>query len=331
LDPALVREVLDRLEGEAPRGRTRALFAAPGHIEVFDLDVQLPVVDEASGHVAARWGKPYVLPLLVASEELERYGAIYADRDHVRVFAVSAESIDELIHEVRPTSEAERDTLERTKESHPGYLPSRGSAAQDQAAHHVRALARRFRDEVVSHVGALVDEHSLRGLLLMGPDQDVAELERSLEPRLARMVVGRCPSPSRPDAPAHEVLERLKEPVRHAREQRQYALLDAVRENGVVGPGDTIRALQQGTLSDVVSSWRMAATVWRGKSSGWVASDQAEVARMPQPGEEIENISLLDALVDLSARYNARLTVLRGSPAQRLVDEFQGVAGLNRW
>ncbi|MCX8115682.1 MAG: hypothetical protein N3D71_11525, partial [Burkholderiaceae bacterium] len=70
-DTPLYDAVMALLDEQRPAARTLAVFAArgrQGRLEVrrVDLQVELPVVDLAHGRVEARWGEPYLTPLLYA-------------------------------------------------------------------------------------------------------------------------------------------------------------------------------------------------------------------------------------------------------------------------
>jgi hypothetical protein len=65
-----------------PRARTLAIFAAEdGLLEVYRLPVDLPE--------SARWGDPYVAPLVLALDEYEPYGVVVVDAERFRYFVTS--------------------------------------------------------------------------------------------------------------------------------------------------------------------------------------------------------------------------------------------------
>ena len=74
LPPDLPEKVIEALEFERPEARTCALFAGKDLLRMYTLRVDLPVVDLAHGRVDARWGEPYVFPLVYMIDEYERYG-----------------------------------------------------------------------------------------------------------------------------------------------------------------------------------------------------------------------------------------------------------------
>jgi len=105
----LSERVLEVLQNQVLEARTAVFFAGEDLFEVLPLQVELPLVnsvktaflDEKAGRylvdgVLAHWGEPFLLPLVYALDEYERYGIVYVDRERWRVFEVFLGEIEEV-------------------------------------------------------------------------------------------------------------------------------------------------------------------------------------------------------------------------------------------
>jgi hypothetical protein len=92
MDLPIPREVRERLINKlatvAPEARTYVAFAASDLMEIYKLQVDLPLVNLAHGRVDARWGDPYVYPLLYVIDEFERHGVVFIDQSKWRFFDI---------------------------------------------------------------------------------------------------------------------------------------------------------------------------------------------------------------------------------------------------
>ena len=92
--PREVREkVMRELEVTRPAASTYTVFAADDLMQVYSLQVDLPVVDVAHGRIEARWGEPYVFPPVYAIDEYARHGVVpLTRRSGVSLRCISARS-----------------------------------------------------------------------------------------------------------------------------------------------------------------------------------------------------------------------------------------------
>jgi hypothetical protein len=106
---ALGEKVLELLQHEVIQAKTLALFADQERLELFPLQVELPLVravktafvDEKTSRLLtdgalAHYGEPFLLPLVYALDEYERYGVVYVDQERWRVFEVFLGEIAEV-------------------------------------------------------------------------------------------------------------------------------------------------------------------------------------------------------------------------------------------
>lgn len=327
--------VLDALAIPASRGRVLAIFAGMSDTpELLPLDMDLPVVDPTTGHVEARWGKPYVTPLLAALDRSRVCAVLYVDRDRWRLFVIRLGGIEEIMATPRPTSPGELDNLEPSKTVHPAYEADRGSSATDDAAHHLLEVTRRFYIDSGAQVSDLMHTHQVEQLILMGTDEYRHLFESELPARLRTRIVGRLPALSHPGASPSEVLSRASQLIDELREHQEALLLAAIEDHGIIGLAPCLHALQEGKLDTVAVPWQADYPVYRELATGYVASTpdaaRARVAASVDHGA-VERVLLADLLPDLSTMYGTHIAFVEGAHKAHLIDKLGGMGGLPRW
>jgi peptide subunit release factor 1 (eRF1) len=325
----LGEEVLALLEG-FQEARTAVVFGRTGDLELWPLQVELPIVDASSGHVEARWGDPYLTPLLLAIDEYERYGVAYVDSERARVFELYLGEIDEIQDAFRPPAPGEDDRLRHAKRTYPSYLASRDQSGKDQVSRRMDALTRRFYKRVALDLDHLLHVRGIGRLILMGPQEDVTFFESVLPRSVHDRIVAREPSLSSPEATAGEVLERVREVVGRVEADQERRLLGQIREHGTWGVGRCLEQLQQGRLHVLAVPWTLERDVWVVPEVGFVSTDEQQ-ARDQANGGSVEREPLRAILPELCATWGARIEFMRGENAERVQRELGGMAGLLRW
>lgn len=327
----LHHKVLELLEQERPRARTLVLFAAEDMLERYDLQVDLPVVDLAHGRVEARWGEPYVAPLVYALDEFERAGALCLHRSGWRFFEIDlgeAQEITDLFGEIAQDEWRELEAYIPVLRDN--LLRARATSRVDRFAQRMQAWVYRFFKRLANIVERVVIERDIRRLVLLGPEEETKFFEQFLSRNLRRRVVAHVGALPASDAGPAQILERVTPALEAAERAEEQALLDQIRDlPGIWGIDPTLDALQMGQLSVLVAPWNLETRVWR-CPEGWVAETE-ERARLMCMGGEPEEVSLRDIIVDLAMGFGTRLEFVRGEAEERLLREFHGLAGLRRW
>ena len=328
----LTEKVRQMVEHDAPLARTLAIFATDDEVDVLRLHMDLPIEDPITGHLEARWGEPYVLPLLLAADEFERYGVLYVDQDQWRFFAVSLGAIEEVARGQRGLSPREWDSLKLSKEQHPPYIPTRGGAAQDLAEDHIEDLSRRFYQEVAAHLQQIVNAREVHHLIAMGPERDVSRFRNAAPASMNNRISATLPSLPRTDFSASEVSDHVADTVKQLEVAREEKLLHDIGERGIRGVDACLSELQRGRLQVIAVPWPMDGTVYREAESGYVAtSEPALRAARPDATTPVEELSLRDALPPLVTAYNTKLEFILGAHKKQLEEDFGGVGALARW
>lgn len=331
----IVQTVSERLGAQVHQARTIVVFANASACETIGLEVDLPVVDERSGLVEARWGAPYITPLLLALDEYERYGVIWVDKERWRLFEVFLGQIAECEQAFRPRTARELDGMRSSSDGASPYLSDRGGATKDNDAFRQREAIRRFLDDAVTRSIQISEQRELWRWIIMGPDESVAAFQRLLPQAWAERVVARLPSLPRADISAQAVLDKVRPYVDAVEAEHEEQLLDRVREQGHFGVERCLRELQQGQLHVLLVPWENDRKVYVDPSTGFVSAEMPTLgSRAPlahNGASRSEEKTLREVLPDLAVAFGARLEFLRGDRAVRLAGEFGGMAGLPRW
>lgn len=171
----------------------------------------------------------------------------------------------------------------------------------------------------------------MRRLILAGPKERTAEFRDRLPNDLKDRVVAE----ERVDlgAPEGEILDRLEEARERAEHERQGQLLSEIRESGVRGLEDTIKALQEeNRVYHLAALWELEGEVRWSDTDGLAILDITK-EESPFSGDPTRVRPLADVLVDLAAARGARLDFILGENenTDTLRDEFGGIAGLTRF
>ncbi|RMD63035.1 MAG: hypothetical protein D6826_05965, partial [Alphaproteobacteria bacterium] len=221
----LYDEVLYLLEELRPNARTLALFAAEDEhgnvsVERLDLQVELPVVDLAQGRVEARWGEPYLTPLLFAVDEYERAGVVHLEVGKWRFHEIFLGEIEEdtaVFAEITAAEWSELGALEeKLKEGlsalreHGGGKFARLSPRERKSAK-VHAWMHKFYVRLAHLLEKAVVRLGVSRLVLMGEDWQTSRFAGYLSRNLRQRLKGRVAQPRNAAHPSpKEILDKVQ-------------------------------------------------------------------------------------------------------------------------
>ncbi|MBS3966992.1 MAG: hypothetical protein KGZ60_07065 [Truepera sp.] len=325
-------EVLTRLKLEhvIPQGRTLVVFAGADLSALFEtyyLQTEVPTLELRDGAIA-RWGTPYVTPLLAALDEQERYGVICLDQERWRYFEVYLGEIEELQDAFRAVNpEAWRDLAEGQTGTPPG-VPARGGAGKDKFNRRLEAWTQRFYKEAAELLKQTLIARPVNRLILLGPTERWQEFEAAMPSGLKALIVDRLPLPH-PALPASEVLTLVTPSLERAEREHERRLLAELRERGLHGLEAVLEAIQARRLYLLAVPWRLDMTVYRCEPSGLLTSNALAAAHLC-PDEPHAVVPLKDLLPELAVQHGIRLEFVRGE-AEAELNQLGGIAALTRW
>ncbi len=201
----------------------------------------------------------------------------------------------------------------------------------DPAGRKQEEMAHRYYKEMGELTRDTAFREGVRRLILAGPNEITAAFREALPNDLKDRVVAEDHVDL--SASEGEILDRLEEIRERAEHEREAGLLAEIRETGVRGPEETIRALQEeNRVYHLAALWDLDGEIRWSDADGLAIMDITQ-EESPFSGEPTRVRPLADVLVDLAAARGARLDFLRGENenTDTLRDEFGGLAGLTRF
>ena len=339
---ALAERVLELLKHEVVQAKTLALFANEKRLELFPLQVELPLVsgvhtaflDEKESRLLtdgalAHYGEPFLLPLVYALDEYERYGVVYLDQEKWRVFEI-------FLGEIAEVKDAflalDTEAWRRLSLDAPGRRfnlsgISRGGAGQDLFAKRLAAWEERFYKILAQDLEKHQEERGFTRIVLMGPEEHTKLFLGYLPKRLKEKVVAELPSLPHPGVSPGEVLKRLEPVLAELERQAEVKLLEKLEEaypKAAFGP-EVLERVQEGRVELWVLPWHLNGKVYA--CSGFYLAEEAQALGSCEKPEE-KPLALV--LPELAAGYAAKLEFVRGEAERRLL-ERGGMATLLRW
>lgn len=262
-------------------------------------------------------GRPYLLPLEAMLERSEAVCAALVDREKARLFVSALDRIEEV-----------SDVLDEVPGRH-----DQGGWSQARFQRHIKEHVQRHLKHVAEVLLGLFQRRRYERLMLSGPDEIVAELERELHDYVRRTIVARASLPV--VASAGDVLEKirgLEEDLERGREEeavrRLSAEIDGRSGRAVAGMEDTIAALEEGRVDTLIVGADLEAAGVRCPSCGHLA-DRGRAC--PACGTTMEEtLDLVEEAVESALRRRCRVEVLPQGPADDLAP-LGGIGALLRF
>ena len=332
--------VLEVLKNQVLEAKTAVFFAKDKLFETLLLQVELPLVSSLkttflgekesrflTDGALAHYGEPFLLPLIYALDEYERYGVVYLDQERWRVFEI-------FLGEIQEVGDAflalDTEAWRRLSLDAPGRRfnlggISRGGAGQDLFAKRLAAWEERFYKTLSHELEQLVEERGFTRLI--GPEEHTKLFLGYLPKRLKEKLVALLPSLPHPGASPGQVLKRLEPVLEEIERKGEVELLKKLEEaypKAVFGP-EVLERVQEGRVELWVLPWHLDQTVYA--CDGVFFPDEA---RALATCEKPEAKPLAVVLPELAAGYAAKLEFVRGEAEKQLL-ERGGMAALLRW
>jgi peptide chain release factor subunit 1 len=277
--------------------RGLALFSCAGAGLWEEVALPQPVRDRVV--VAPR---PHLLPVEAMLELAEVFCIALVDRERARIFVVSLGELEEVSH-----------LLDDVPGQH-----DQGGWAQARLQRHIEDHVQRHLKHVAGTVLRLLQRRKFDHLVLAGPDEAVAELERELHDYVRRTILGRASLAMA--APAEEVLAASMDLERGLERRREREAVDrlvseltANTGRAVAGMDDTLAALEAGRVHVLLVANGLTASGSRCARCGHPATEGETCPVCGGP--MITGADLVEEAVEMALRQRCRVeTVTEDQP-----------------
>lgn len=301
-----VQADLDRIEEHVRAGVDRsrvrglAFFSCSAHDLWRVVELAVPVRDRLVVNHS-----PYVRELETVVARHERFAVLLADRQVARLY---------LFHQGELLDRQEHiDRLPRHDDDH-------GQLGKDQVADHTAAAAQRHIRSAAQAAFDLWQEQRFDHLLIAGPEETAAELERALHPYLAERLAARLTlAVHASDAEIARAAQEVEDRVERDRDVAAVERLRAgtVTERAAAGLEAVLEALVARRVETLLVSEGYEAPGWRCPGCAWIGTVGRRcplcASDMDQVGDVVEE-AVEDALAQACkvrvCRDNADLDVL---------------------
>jgi peptide subunit release factor 1 (eRF1) len=290
-----LKRMEDHVKGGLDRSRVRglALFSCTAHGFWEAVELAVPVRDRlVVNHT------PYVRELESVVARHPRFAVLLADRQRARLF---------LFHQGELLDKQEQ------LEALPRHDDDGGQLTKDQVAGHAAEAAHRHLRHAAGAAFALHQDQGFDHLVLCGPDEITAEVERELHAYLRERIAGRIHlAVHAGEDEIRQVAEDVEAGVERAREA---AVVDRLRQAvgsgsaGVAGLQQVLDALVARRVDTLLVSEGFEAPGWRCRSCAWVGT---KGRRCPLCGTDMDQVQdVVEEAVEEALAQACRVSVCR--------------------
>lgn len=293
---------LKRIEDHVKAGidrsnvRSLAMFACSAHDFWEVVELAVPVRDRAVVNHS-----PYVRELEAVVAQHPRFAVLVADRQRARLFLFQqGELLDK---------QEQLDLL-------PRHDDDGGQLGKDQLAGYTAAAAHRHLKHAATAAFALHQEQGFDHLVICGPDEITAELERELHAYLRERIAARVHLAA---SASTEEIRQVAEDVESAVErEREAAVVERLRQAvgagtaGAAGLQPVLDALVARRVDTLLVSEGFEAPGWRCPACAWVGTLGR---RCPLCDSEMEHVEdVVEEAVEEALAQACRVSVCRENP-----------------
>ncbi|HWG83842.1 MAG TPA: hypothetical protein VNT60_00060 [Deinococcales bacterium] len=340
---SLVERVLGDVDtAQRATGKTRVYYVWDGGEHVFDLDLDLDS--------RVSWGAPDVESVQMVLEANPTTAIALVDHERARYFLVRLGRITErrrlennlvndlsfTVNEFMDIDEGGRDTRMNNQNNDPDAQGGHRILDPSKLYDLIALQADNQEHKYYKFLADYLEQQRLAGefkrLLVAGPVKKVTHLKSLLPKGLEGVLAGEFSVEA--SASAAQVLQAAQDALAAAERDADWQVIHQARERGVRGPADTIAAVQEGRVHQIIVAGDGSdIPVWvdTDKDSSWVFTSYPENGQSPLSGLPVESKTLQDVLPLMRERYGVTVNFVAGENESLVRVEMDGVAGLTRF
>ena len=308
------QKVLDFVEQQLdPAVNGLALFACSGADNFFEAIQLNAPIDE---HRVYAYNQPHLFHLARLDDEYPRYAAVVTDANTARIVVFGTGQMLE-------AEKVKGKKMNRVKVG--GWSQARYQRRVENAQHqHAR--------EVVEQLARIVRQDQVTHIVLAGDPMMIPQIEQELPKELADMLTGSVKTGVKTsEAELFEAtLEKMREADAASDAEKVQRLLDRYRARGlaVVGPQDTLEALANGQVDEILISAAMEASRPETEEVEAILAPELPDSTGGTESEEPRPASMPDLLVTKAKQTGATVTFIEDAS---LLESGEGVGAFLRW
>ncbi len=292
-----LKRIEDHVRAGIDRSHVRGLayFACSAHDFWEVVELAVPVRDRLVVNHS-----PYVRELEAVVARHERFAVLLVDRQRSRLF---------LFQQGELLDKQERFDLL------PRHDDDGGQLGKDQVAGHAAAAAQRHLKNAASVAFDLHQEQGFDHLIVCGPDDVTAELERDLHAYLRERIAGRVHlAVHATDDEIRQMVENVEAEVERAREA---AVVDRLRQAvgsgaaGAAGLDAVLEAIVARRVDTLLVSEDYEAPGWRCQSCAWVGTMGRHCPLCENDMDQVDDV--VEEAVEEALAQACRVVICRGN------------------
>ncbi len=316
--------VVQKVEFHLPRGRSLLLFCDVSESFFYVEDLPIPLANQVWYENA-----PFVRPLLDARNEYERYGVVLVDREHAKFYVITMGTIEEVSDVFQTPPFKVRSTSGRDQ------LRSSQTVSQRRAA----VWSGWFLKDVSDILHEIIQKYDIDRILLAGPEDLTAEMQRILPKAIAARVVERVRIAL--NAKPNDILELVFPFIEKIEKAQELAVIEDLvtiaqkanptLQKAVLGLNPTLDAVNQGRVFRLAYPSGLKMNGYHCTSCGVLLDQCTTDCKCPycsQPLRETDDIMLLAS--ERVLEMGGRIDEIKGEEACEKLNGGGGIGAFLR-
>ncbi|GAA5534996.1 VLRF1 family aeRF1-type release factor [Deinococcus aluminii] len=336
--PTVMNQVLaDLPEAQRHTGRSSFYLVGEDMFERYDIQADLPD--------RFHYGRPLKSMLASMLDLLPTVAILAVDREWARLFLLRQGELTEITREenVRIDNGKSWDAMAQGTRHVPGTPGASGGAqgsgprsdsSADLFQNREAAEQQRFYNGMVQELSDILRLGDLKELILVGPAERVAAFRAEIPDKAPYEVIGETNVVGGTGwVNPQEILDKIQPILAEHRRKSEEQVLERIQEHGVMELERVLEMMQEGRIYQLVIPENGADFhIYRSHNREVpYFTGKKDVTESPLDGSLMERVTLAEVLPDLIDLYGLQVVRLHGDQANKLVQEYGGVAGLPRW